>query len=73
MKKVLILFVICFMSCGVPQYSSFYYPDTYYPNTYYPNVYYQPTKVIVIKNNKKVYKKRNVKVKINKRRKIKKR
>ena len=67
MKKLFIfLLLISITSCVVP-YSNYDYtePITY---PYYPT-YYQPTKVVIIKKNKPKYKKRHIKIKINKHRK----
>ena len=67
MKRLLLIFLLISMASCMTPYSSYDYTEPIrYP--YYPT-YYQPTKVIVIKKNKPKYKKRHIKVKINKHRK----
>ena len=65
MKKLLLVLLICLTSCVVPQHIDSKCCDK---NTCY-EPHYQPTRVVVIKKNKPIYKKRHVKVKINKHRK----
>tara|TARA_R100000781_G_scaffold85218_1_gene52475 strand:+ start:945 stop:1148 length:204 start_codon:yes stop_codon:yes gene_type:complete len=65
MKKLLFISLISFTSCVVPQHIDSKCCDKH---TYYES-HYQPTKVVVIKENKPIYKKRHIKVKINKHRK----
>ena len=65
MKKLIFILLISLSSCVVPQHiDSGKCCDKH---TYY-TPYYQPTR-IVIKKNKPIYKKRHIKVKINKHRK----
>ena len=68
MKKILFILLISLTSCVVPQHIDS--KKCCDKHTYY-EPYYPPTRVIVINKNKPVYKKRHIKVKINKRRKIK--
>ena len=67
MKKILILLLITSTSCVVPQYVE---PDKCCDKqTYYEPYFTTPPRVIVISKNKPTYKKRHIKVKINKHRK----
>ena len=68
MKKILFILLISFTSCVVPQHIDS--KKCCDKHTYYRS-HYQPTKVVVIKKNKPTYRNRHIKVKINKRRKIK--
>ena len=67
MRRLLILLLlITLASCVVPQHIE---PDkSCDKNTCY-EPYYSPTRVIVVNKNKPIYKKRHIKVKINKHRK----
>ena len=66
MKKLLFLLLISLTSCVVPQHINS--EKCCDKHTYY-KPYYQPTKVVIIKKNKPIYKKRHIKVKVNKHRK----
>tara|TARA_R100000458_G_C8156949_1_gene162553 strand:- start:309 stop:515 length:207 start_codon:yes stop_codon:yes gene_type:complete len=66
MKKLLFILLISFTSCVVPQHIDS--KKCCDKHTYY-NSHYQPTKIVVVKKNKPKYKKRHVKVKVNKHRK----
>lgn len=70
MKKVIIvsLFSIFMVSCVAPHIITednvrWY---SHYPSTYHQPMYHQPTKVIIIKKNTSVHKKRHIKVRVNK-------
>jgi len=62
MRSILILLAIVLASCTVPQ-------QCCDKHVTYQRTYHQPAKVIVIKKNKTKYKKRRVKVRVNKHRK----
>ena len=67
MKKLLLLLLISFTSCIVPQHIE---PDKCCNKQTCYKPYYQPTRVVVVNKNKPyIYKKRHIKVKINKHRK----
>jgi|TARA_Y100000004_G_C8696923_1_gene319982 hypothetical protein len=67
MKKILFILLVSLASCTVPQYVE---PDKCCDKHTYYKPYYPPTRVVVVKKNKpNIYKKRRVKVKINKHRK----
>jgi hypothetical protein len=68
MKKLLLLLLIGLTSCVVPQHIDSKCCDDHSHLNWTPT-YYQPTKVVVIKKNKPIYKNRHIKVKINKHRK----
>tara|TARA_R100001594_G_scaffold32367_2_gene60124 strand:- start:1009 stop:1212 length:204 start_codon:yes stop_codon:yes gene_type:complete len=65
MKKLVFILSIGLLSCVAPQHIDSKCCDKH---TYY-EPYYSPTRVVVIKKNKPIYKKRHIKVKINKHRK----
>ncbi len=66
MKKLLLILLISLTSCVVPQHTDSKCCDkhTYYHETYTPS-----TKIVVIKKNKPIQKKRHIKVRVNKHRK----
>tara|TARA_R100000808_G_C2123273_1_gene134087 strand:+ start:676 stop:885 length:210 start_codon:yes stop_codon:yes gene_type:complete len=67
MRRLLILLLlITLVSCVVPQHIE---PDKCCDKNTYYEPYYSPTRVIVVNKNKPIYKKRHIKVKINKHRK----
>ena len=66
MKKLIFILLISLTSCVVPQHIES--EKCCDKHTYYRS-YYSPTRVIVINKNKPVYKKRHIKVKVNKHRK----
>ena len=66
MKKLLFILLIGLTSCVVPQHIE---PEKCCDKHTYYEPYYTPTRVIVINKNKPVYKKRHIKVKVNKHRK----
>tara|TARA_R100000664_G_C2746509_1_gene134171 strand:- start:1068 stop:1280 length:213 start_codon:yes stop_codon:yes gene_type:complete len=65
MKKLLLVLLIGLTSCIVPQHIE---SDKCCDKHTYIPTYYQPTRVVIIKKDKPIYK-RNIKVKINKHRK----
>ena len=70
MRELLFILSIILSSCVIPQHIDS--EKCCDKHTYYYKPYYQPTRVIVIKKNKPlIRKKRHIKVKINKHRKIK--
>ena len=66
MKKLILLLSICLTSCVIPEYTT---PKQCCDERTYIPTHYQPTKVVIIKKDKPTYKKRNIKVKVNKHRK----
>ena len=66
MKKLLFILLISLISCVVPQHIE---TDKCCDKQTCYEPYYSPTRVIVINKTKPTYKKRHVKVKINKHRK----
>ena len=66
MKKLLFILLISLISCVVPQHIE---TDRCCDKQTCYEPYYSPTRVIVINKTKPTYKKRHVKVKINKHRK----
>ena len=67
MKKLLFILLIGLTSCVVPQHiDSKKCCDKY---TYYYRPHYKPTRVVIVKKDKPIYKKRHRKVRINKHRK----
>ena len=66
MRKLITLLLISLTSCVVPQHIES--GECCDKHTYY-KPYYQPTRIIVVNKNKPVYKKRHIKVKVNKHRK----
>tara|TARA_R110002020_G_scaffold292764_1_gene508132 strand:- start:1225 stop:1425 length:201 start_codon:yes stop_codon:yes gene_type:complete len=64
MKILIFILSIGLTSCVVPQHIDSKCCDKH---TYTPH--YQPTKIVIVKKNKPKYKKRRVKVKVNKHRK----
>tara|TARA_R100001594_G_scaffold93883_1_gene128095 strand:+ start:89 stop:301 length:213 start_codon:yes stop_codon:yes gene_type:complete len=65
MKRLLLILLVSLTSCIVPQHIDSKCCDKH---TYY-EPHYQPTRVVIIKKDKPVYKKKHIKVKINKHRK----
>ena len=66
MRNILFVLLISFTSCVVPQHIE---PDKCCDKHTCYEPYYSPTRVIVVNKNKPIYKKRHIKVKINKHRK----
>ena len=67
MRNILFVLLISFTSCVVPQHIE---PDKCCDKHTYYEPYYSPTRVVVVNKNKPyIYKKRHIKVKINKHRK----
>ena len=66
MKKILILLLIGLTSCVVPQQIDS--EKCCDKHTYY-KPYYKPTRIVIVKKDKPIYKKRHKKVRINKHRK----
>ena len=66
MKKILFILLISFTSCVVPQHIE---SDKCCDKHTYYRPHYSPTRVVIVKKNKPVHIKRNIKVKVNKHRK----
>ena len=66
MKKLVFILLIGLTSCVVPQRIE---PDKCCDKHTYYEPYYSPTRVIVVNKNKPIYKKRHIKVRVNKHRK----
>jgi hypothetical protein len=66
MKKLLLILLISLTSCIAPQHIDSKCCDKH---TYYHEIYTPPTKIVVIKKNKPIQKKRHIKVRVNKHRK----
>ena len=66
MKKLLLILLISLTSCTVPQYID---SDKCCDKHTYYKPYYKPTRIVIVKKDKPIYKKRHIKVKMNKHRK----